>query len=951
MASDQIEIFGAREHNLQVDHLVLPKNALVVLTGPSGSGKSSLAFDTLYAEGQRRYVESLSAYARQFLGRLDRPAVEKLKGLSPTIAIEQKSASGNPRSTVGTITEIHDYFRVLFARAGTQHCHVCGKVVAGRSVDEIVRDVLALGEELGTPEAKVVVLAPIAKNRKGEFKEVFDGLRAQGFVRVRLDGQILRLDEDIKLDKKKKHDLEVVIDRVTLGKSDRRRLAEAVELGLKTSKGEIRVEPETDASRGIDFSESRQCCGVSYPALSPQSFSFNSPLGMCPKCNGLGTVLEIDPELIVPDPSLSIRGGAIQPWATSVERGEGWTFRIIEAMAKATGVDLDVPWKKLPAKQKHQVLHGLEGGKVRVQWGKEGSESHGSWAIKFHGVIPTLMRRYQETTSEKMREQYAKYLRNMPCDACEGRRMRPESLAVKVAGKSIADISSLSVGDTSAFFKKLALPKSQAAIAEGVLREIHARLGFLLNVGLDYLTLDRSATTLSGGEAQRIRLASQLGSELSGVMYVLDEPSIGLHARDNERLLRTLEGLRDLGNSVLVVEHDEETIRAADHVVDFGPGAGSLGGHVVFSGPPSALGTKAALAKSETAQFLHGVRRIEGPTTRRKPKGSITIKNAREHNLKGIDVSIPLGVLVGITGVSGAGKSSLVNGILLPALSRALHRGTDAVGLHDTIEGIANVDKIVAIDQQPIGRTPRSNPGTYTKAFDEIRSVFAQLPEAKARGFEASRFSFNLKGGRCEACQGDGVVKVEMHFLSDVYVTCEVCNGRRYNDETLAVTFKGKSISDILETSIQECHALFSAHPTLARILQMLVEVGLGYMKIGQPATTVSGGEAQRIKLSRELARTQTGRTLYVLDEPTTGLHFTDVERLLGVLQRLVEQGNSVLVIEHHLDVIRTCDWLIDLGPEGGEGGGRVIAEGTPEKVAKVKSSYTGKFLAPLLAK
>ncbi|MBN8614319.1 MAG: excinuclease ABC subunit UvrA [Deltaproteobacteria bacterium] len=949
MASEQIEIFGAREHNLQVDHLVLPKNALVVLTGPSGSGKSSLAFDTLYAEGQRRYVESLSAYARQFLGRLDRPAVEKLKGLSPTIAIEQKSASGNPRSTVGTITEIHDYFRVLYARAGTQHCHVCGKVVAGRSVDEIVRDVLALEETLGAG-AKVLVLAPIAKNRKGEFKDVFDSLRAQGFLRVRLDGAIVRLDEDIKLDKKKKHDLEVVIDRVTLSKTDRRRLAEAVELGLKTGQREIRVEPE-QGGEGIDFSESRQCCGVSYPALSPQSFSFNSPLGMCPKCNGLGTVLEIDPELIVPDPSLSIRGGAIQPWATSVERGEGWTFRIIEAMAKATGVDLDVPWKKLPAKQKHQVLHGLEGGKVRVQWGKEGSENHGSWAIRFHGVIPTLMRRYHETTSEKMREQYAKYLRNMPCDACEGRRMRPESLAVKVAGKSVADVSSMSVGTCDAFFKSLKLPKSQAAIAEGVLREIYARLGFLLNVGLEYLTLDRSATTLSGGEAQRIRLASQLGSELSGVMYVLDEPSIGLHARDNERLLRTLEGLRDLGNSVLVVEHDEETIRAADHVVDFGPGAGTQGGYVVFSGPPSALGTKAALAKSETAQFLKGVRRIEGPKSRRKAKGAITIKNAREHNLKGIDVSIPLGVLVGITGVSGAGKSSLINGILLPSLSRTLHRATDPVGLHDGIEGIANIDKIVAINQQPIGRTPRSNPGTYTKAFDEIRSVFAQLPEAKARGFEAARFSFNVKGGRCESCQGDGVVKVEMHFLSDVYVTCDVCNGRRYNDETLAVQFKGKSIADILETSIAECHTLFSAHPTLARILQMLVEVGLGYMKIGQPATTVSGGEAQRIKLSRELARTQTGRTLYVLDEPTTGLHFSDVERLLGVLQRLVDQGNSVLVIEHHLDVIRTCDWLIDLGPEGGEGGGRVIAEGTPEKVAKVKGSFTGQFLAPLLAR
>ncbi len=964
--SEQIEIFGAREHNLKVDHLVIPKNALVVLTGPSGSGKSSLAFDTLYAEGQRRYVESLSAYARQFLGRLDRPAVEKLKGLSPTIAIEQKSASGNPRSTVGTITEIHDYFRVLFARAGTQHCHACGKVVAGRSVDEIVRDVLALEAELGAG-ARMLVLAPIAKNRKGAFEDVLAGLRGQGFVRVRLDGAIVRLDDEtLSIDKKKKHDLEVVIDRVTLAQSERRRLSEAVELGLKTGGGEIRVEPDVEGGgppakgkakaakgtgAGIDFSEARQCCGISYPALSPQSFSFNGPLGMCPKCHGLGTVLEIDPELIVPDPSLTIRQGAIQPWATSVERGEGWTFRIIEGMAKATGVDLDVPWKKIPAKQKHQVLHGLGGEKVRVSWGKEGSENHGSWAIRFQGVIPTLMRRYQETSSEKMREQYAKYLRDLPCDACEGRRLRPESLAVRVQGKNLAEISGMSVADCDAFFRALSLPKSQMAIADGVLREIHARLGFLLNVGLEYLTLDRAGPTLSGGEAQRIRLASQLGSELSGVMYVLDEPSIGLHARDNERLLRTLEGLRDLGNSVLVVEHDEETIRAADHVVDFGPGAGSEGGHVVFSGKPSELASKTARARSETARFLSGDRRIEGPSTRRKPKGAIVVKGAREHNLKDVDVSIPLGVLAGITGVSGAGKSSLVNGILLPALSRALHRGTAPVGLHGSIEGIAQIDKVVAIDQQPIGRTPRSNPGTYTKAFDEIRSLYAQLPEAKSRGFDASRFSFNLKGGRCESCQGDGVVKVEMHFLSDVYVTCEVCSGRRYNDETLAVTFKGKSIADLLETPIAECAELFAAHPTLSRIVRTLNEVGLGYMKIGQPATTLSGGEAQRIKLSRELARTQTGRTLYVLDEPTTGLHFSDVERLLGVLQRLVEQGNSVLVIEHHLDVIRTCDWLIDLGPEGGEGGGRVVAQGTPEQVAKVKGSHTGKFLAQLLGR
>jgi excinuclease ABC subunit A len=941
MALDVIEIIGAREHNLKVDHLVLPKNALVVLTGPSGSGKSSLAFDTLYAEGQRRYVESLSAYARQFLGRLDRPAVEKLRGLSPTIAIEQKSASGNPRSTVGTITEIHDYLRVLYAKAGTQHCYVCGKVVAGRSVDEIVRDVMKLGE---SGLQKALVIAPITRNRKGEFKDVFDTLRADGFVRVRLDGVIQRIDDVGAIDKKKKHDLDVIVDRVSLAASDKRRLAEAVELALRAGKGEVRIEPE--GGEPIDFSESRQCCGISYPALSPASFSFNAPLGMCPKCNGLGSVLEIDPELIVPDPSLSIREGAIQPWATSVERGEGWTFRIIEAMSKATGVDLDVPWKKLPAKQKHEVLHGLGGQKVRVNWGKEGTENHGSWAIRFQGVIPTLMRRYQETTSEKMREQYAKYLRDLPCASCGGRRLRNESLAVQVANKNLAEISAMSVRDCDDFFRKLELGRSEKAIAEGVLREIHARLGFLLNVGLEYLTLDRSGPTLSGGEAQRIRLASQLGSELSGVMYVLDEPSIGLHPRDNARLLRTLEGLRDLGNSVLVVEHDEETIRAADFVVDFGPGAGSEGGHVVFAGHPKELLTEAAIKTSTTAQFISGTRRIVGPEVRRKSKGSLVIRGATEHNLRDIDVTIPLGILVGVTGVSGAGKSSLINGILLPALSKQLHRAQDPVGAHRSIEGIGQLDKVIAIDQKPIGRTPRSNPGTYTKAFDEIRQVFAMLPEAKSRGFEASRFSFNLKGGRCEACQGDGVVKVEMHFLSDVYVTCEVCEGKRYNAETLAVRLKGKSIADVLDTPIAECAELFAVYPALSRILRMLCEVGLGYMKLGQSATTVSGGEAQRIKLARELARTQTGKTLYVLDEPTTGLHFGDVERLLVVVQRLVDAGNSVLVIEHHMDVIRACDWLIDLGPEGGAGGGLLIAEGTPEQVAKVKASHTGKFLA-----
>jgi excinuclease ABC subunit A len=932
-----IEIEGAREHNLQVDRLVLPKHALVVLTGPSGSGKSSLAFDTLYAEGQRRYVESLSAYARQFLGRLDRPAVERIRGLSPTIAIEQKSASGNPRSTVGTITEVYDYLRVLYAKAGRQHCVTCGKLVRGRSVDEVVADVFALASG-----RRVTVLAPLVQGRKGEFKDVLAGYEGRGFARVRVDGEIHRLDALPAVDKKRKHSVELVVDRVSAREQDRGRLAEAVELALREGRGECLILEEGVAGEPARFSESRSCCGVAYPELSPQSFSFNAPAGMCPACNGLGTRLEMDPGLIVPDPAKSIREGAIAPWSSAVEKGEGWTYRIIEAMSEATGVDLDRPWKKLPEKQRNQVLYGLDGKRMRVTWGQEGTESHGSWAIRFHGVIPTLMRRYQETSSERMREVYRKYLRDVPCDACEGRRLRPESLAVRVSGLSIAELTGLAVDHAWAHVGGLSLGPSEAKIAEGVLREIRARLEFLRNVGLGYLTLDRGGPSLSGGEAQRIRLASQLGSELTGVLYVLDEPSIGLHPRDNQRLLGALTGLRDVGNTVLVVEHDEETIRRADHVVEFGPGAGHLGGRVVFEGTPAALEARVG---SATGDFLSGRRAIPRPSSRRPGRGALTVRGARENNLKNVTVDIPLGCLVAVTGPSGAGKSSLVQGVLLPALSRALHGATDEPGAHDGIDGIAQLDKVIAIDQQPIGRTPRSNPGTYTKLFDEVREVFAQLPDARARGFDASRFSFNVKGGRCEACQGDGVVKVEMHFLSDVYVTCEVCRGRRYNDATLAVRYAGRSIADVLDASVDECHALFSAHPSVARGLATLRDVGLGYMKLGQRATTLSGGEAQRIKLSRELARRQTGRTLYVLDEPTTGLHFVDVERLLAVLHRLVDQGNSVLVIEHNLDVVRGADWVIDLGPEGGEGGGRVLAEGTPERVARVKASPTGAFL------
>ncbi|WP_437287091.1 excinuclease ABC subunit UvrA [Sorangium sp. So ce406] len=947
---DFIEVLGSREHNLHIDRLEVPKRKLVVFTGVSGSGKSSLAFDTLYAEGQRRYVETLSSYARQFLGQLERPQVEHLRGLSPTIAIEQKSASSNPRSTVGTITEVYDYLRVLYARAGEQHCHLCGKPVKAQSSEQIVDELLAMPE--GT---KFVLLAPLVTHRKGEFKDLFEELRGRGFVRVEIDGAQHRLDEAPRLDKKLKHTIALVVDRLVVRADERQRITEGVELALQEGRGELRVELQADdgaAARKrrpaapLLFSAARSCCGQSFPELSPQSFSFNSPLGMCGACNGLGTRLEIDPDLVIPDPSLSIREGAIAPWATAMARGEGWTFRIIDAVAKACSVDLDAPWRKLGAKKQEMVLHGLSGKRIAVTWGKEGTETHGTWGMRFEGVIPSLMRRFQQSSSESAREAYRKFMSERACDACGARRMRPESLAVRVADKGIADVTAMTVRDAFDHFSRLELPGNRQKITEGVRREITSRLSFLLNVGLDYLTLDRSGPTLSGGEAQRIRLASQLGSELSGVMYVLDEPSIGLHQRDNQRLIETLRRLRDLGNTVLVVEHDEETIRAADYVVDFGPGAGHLGGRVMAAGTPEEVERH---PDSLTGAYLSGRARIEVPAARRAPRGWLEILGAAEHNLRNIDVRFPLGVLLAVTGVSGAGKSSLVNGILLPALGRALHNSTEPVGAHRAIKGLKALDKVIAIDQKPIGRTPRSNPGTYTKAFDQIREIFAELPESRARGYGPGRFSFNVKGGRCEACSGDGMVKVEMHFLADVYVPCDVCAGKRYSAQTLAVRYKGKSIADILDTSIEDCRQLFEHHVALRRVLDTLVEVGLGYMKIGQSAPTMSGGEAQRVKLSRELGKSQTGRTLYVLDEPTTGLHFEDIRKLLGVLHRLVEAGNTVVVIEHSLDVIKCADWVIDLGPEGGAGGGRVIAEGTPEDVAKVPASYTGQFLGPLL--
>jgi len=937
---DRIVVQGARVHNLDIDHLEIPKRQLVVFTGVSGSGKSSLAFDTLYAEGQRRYIESLSAYARQFLGQLDRPDVEHLRGLSPTIAIEQKSASNNPRSTVGTITEIYDYLRVLYARVGVQHCHECGKPVKGQSSEEIVRDLRSLPSG-----SKLTLLAPLVVHRKGEFRDLFEELAGRGFLRVRVDGTVHRLDDPPKLDKKYKHDIDLVVDRITVGGEERQRLAESVELALREGKGEMRAEPEGGGDPLL-FSENRTCCGHTFPALSPQSFSFNSPLGMCPECNGLGTRMEVDPDLVVPDEELSIRDGAIAPWATATTRGEGWTYRIIEAMSKACEVDLDTPWKKLGKARQTQVLYGLAGKRIKVSWGEEGTETHGSWGMRFEGVIPNLMRRYQQTASESARDSYRKYFAERSCDACSGRRLRPESLAVKVADLGLDGVTAMTVLAATQHFESLALVGNQQTIAAGVLREIKARLSFLLNVGLEYLTLERAGPTLSGGEAQRIRLASQLGSELSGVMYVLDEPSIGLHQRDNRRLIATLQRLRDLGNSVIVVEHDEETIRESDYVIDFGPGAGHTGGRVVFAGTPQAL---VEAKDSLTGQYLSGKRRIETRSERRTSRGHIEVLGATEHNLRGIDVKFPLGVLTAVTGVSGAGKSSLVNGILLPAMSRALHHSTVRVGAHKKIKGLDALDKVIAIDQRPIGRTPRSNPGTYTKAFDMIRQVFAELPEARTRGYAPGRFSFNVKGGRCEACEGDGMVKVEMHFLSDVYVPCEVCGAKRYNAATLAVRYKGLNIAEILDSSVDDCAKLFEHHPTIGRVLETLQEVGLGYMKIGQSAPTMSGGEAQRVKLSRELGKRQTGRTFYILDEPTTGLHFEDIRKLLGVLQRLVDGGNTVLVIEHNLDVIKCADWIIDIGPEGGSRGGLVVAEGTPEDVAQVGDSYTGQFLAPLL--
>lgn len=940
MKKDQIVVRGAREHNLHIDELVIPKHQLVVFSGVSGSGKSSLAFDTLYAEGQRRYVESLSSYARQFLGQMEKPKFEKITGLSPTIAIEQKSASGNPRSTVGTITEIYDYLRVLFARVGVQHCHLCGREVSRISSEEVVNEILNM-----LPGTRLQILASIVTERKGEHRDAIEKAKANGFIRMRIDGENIRIDEKIPtLAKRKKHTLELVVDRVVVGQTDTARLSDSVETALREGDGEIILQIEGESDRR--FSAIRSCayCKVGFSELSPLSFSFNSPLGACPSCNGLGTRLEIDPKMLIPDDSLSINQGAIQPWAQTLQRGDGWNTKVFEALERDFGIDLDTPWCDLTRKQQHLVLHGTGRERVKVEWRR--GASHGTYAMRFEGVATTMLRRLHQTKSAEMRDCYQKYLSNVACTDCNGARLKQESCSVFINGKSINEITSMSVANAKSWFMSLKFSGSRAVVAKEVLSEINARLQFLVNVGLNYLTLDRLGPTLSGGEAQRIRLASQLGSELTGVMYVLDEPSIGLHPRDDERLLDALFGLKELGNSVIVVEHDRTTIESADHLIDFGPGAGSTGGRVICQGTPENVAKE---EESITGQYLSGKQNILVPQKRRKPTGHLVLEGASANNLKDVNLKLPLGCFVVFTGVSGAGKSSLLTQTLLPALQRELSKELTHPGHFKKLIGVSALDKVIHIDQKPIGRTPRSNPATYTKAFDEIRRIMSETPESKAYGYDPGRFSFNVKGGRCEACGGAGVVKVEMHFLADVHVPCEVCHGKRYNNATLRVHFKGKNIRDILDTTISDALVLFENFPKLKRILKTLDDVGMGYVQLGQQATTLSGGEAQRIKLSRELAKHSTGKTLYVLDEPTTGLHFHDIKKLLEVLSLLVEQGNTVTVIEHNLDVVKCADWVIDLGPEGGQAGGYIIAQGTPEQISKRKRSQTGKYLKEVL--
>jgi excinuclease ABC subunit A len=948
----KLVVRGAREHNLRNISLDLPRDRLIVFTGLSGSGKSSLAFDTIYAEGQRRYVESLSSYARQFLGQMDKPDVDFIEGLSPAISIDQKSASRNPRSTVGTITEIYDYLRLLYARVGIPHCPRDGTVVQRQTPQQIVDRILELPD--GT---RFQVLAPVVRGRKGEYQSLLEELSGQGYARARIDGEIYELSDPPKLARYEIHTIEVVVDRLVRRDGIERRLTDSLETALRLADGvaEVQIVPRDSGSEEggstdqsddtLTFSQHLACptCGLSFDELAPRNFSFNSPYGACPSCDGLGTRFEVDPELVVRDPDLSIIDGAITPWAGA--RGE-YFGRVLEAVAEAGSFSTSTPWKKLKKADQRTVLFGTGTKKVHVQYRNRYGRVR-SYDTHYEGVVPWLARRHSEADSDYARETIEGYMREVACPACGGARLKPESLAVTVAGRNLFELCDLSLGEATRLMGGLELSERDHLIADRVLKEIRARMQFLLDVGLDYLSLNRSAATLAGGEAQRIRLASQIGSGLVGVLYVLDEPSIGLHQRDNHKLIETLLRLRDLGNTVIVVEHDEDTIRVADHVVDIGPGAGEHGGTVVVSGPVDALlDSKASL----TGQYLTRKRTIPVPAFRREPKGMLTVRGAREHNLKGIDVDFPLGCMVAVTGVSGSGKSTLVNDILLRALMQRIYRSKEVPGRHTRVEGADALDKVISIDQSPIGRTPRSNPATYTGVFDHIRRLFSSTTEAKVRGYQPGRFSFNVKGGRCEACSGDGTIKIEMHFLPDVYVPCEVCKGARYNRDTLDITFKGKNIADVLDMPCEEALGFFANQPAIARHMQTLVDVGLGYVRLGQPAPTLSGGEAQRIKLASELSKRSTGHTIYVLDEPTTGLHFEDIRKLLAVLSRLVDQGNTVIVIEHNLDVIKTADWIIDLGPEGGDRGGQVVVEGTPEKVAKTSESYTGHFLERLLA-
>ncbi len=944
---DRIIVRGAKEHNLKNIDVEIPKKKLVVVTGVSGSGKSSLAFDTIFAEGQRRYVESLSSYARQFIGQMEKPKYETIRGLSPTIAIEQKAASKNPRSTVGTITEIYDYLRVLFARVGTQYCYKCGKKVGRGHAQAMVSQIMDLPKG-----SKILILAPIVENRKGEHRDRLEDLKKEGYARVRVDGVVQDLANVQTLAKNKKHHIEVVVDRLVVksGEGFEERLTDSVEAALKLGNGQLIV--HMLGREDLKMSEARSCCGVAYPELIPQIFSFNSPLGMCPECNGIGTLLAMDPDKVVPDPNLSIRDGAVIPWKNyfiknpRFNNDNSWGKGQLLAMEEQWGIDFDTPWKKLPKKDRDLLLYGSATKQMTVDWNS--SKIQGTFSRTHEGLIHTLMRRYRNTQSEHQKKYYAQFMTASTCPACHGKRLKNEILHVHVNGKSIIDITSMTVKEAYGFFRELKLSGNKEIIARELIKEISDRLGFLVNVGLDYLSLDRSGPTLSGGESQRIRLASQVGSELTGVLYILDEPSIGLHQRDNIKLLSTLKHLRDIGNTLLIVEHDQETMEESDWILDIGPGAGHLGGEVVAQGTPPQIRSNPV---SPTGRFLSGRETIAVPDTRRAPKANkwISIVGAKENNLKDITVKIPVGLLSAVTGVSGAGKSTLINQILYPALAVRLNGSQMPVGAHKKITGLSHINKVINIDQKPIGRTPRSNPATYTKVFDHIRDFFALLPESQARGYKKGRYSFNVKGGRCEACCGDGYIKVEMHFLADVFVPCEVCHGKRFNKSTLEIRYKDHSIADVLDLSVIQARELFESHPKITNILDTLVDVGLSYIKLGQAATTLSGGEAQRIKLARELSKRDTGDTLYILDEPTTGLHFQDVRMLLSVLQRLTEAGNTVVIIEHNLDVIKTADWLIDIGPEGGSAGGGVVAAGPPEDVALEAASHTGRYLRDML--